>query len=48
MGGTTFLNLPVWIPELIMPVAFGLMTLRFVMEMIECGIRSAECGKRSE
>jgi TRAP-type C4-dicarboxylate transport system permease small subunit len=34
MGGTTFLNLPVWIPELIMPVAFGLMTLRFVMEML--------------
>jgi C4-dicarboxylate transporter, DctQ subunit len=35
MGGTTFLNLPVWIPELIMPVAFGLMTLRFVMEMLQ-------------
>ena len=34
MGSTTFLNLPVWIPELIMPVAFGLMTLRFLMEMI--------------
>jgi TRAP-type C4-dicarboxylate transport system permease small subunit len=34
MGTTTFLNLPVWIPEFIMPVAFGLMTLRFLMEMI--------------
>ena len=34
MGSTTFLNLPVWIPELIMPTAFGLMTLRFFMQMI--------------
>ena len=34
MGTTTFLNLPVWIPELIMPIAFGLITLRFLMEMI--------------
>ena len=34
MGSTAFLYLPVWIPELIMPTAFGLMTLRFLMEMI--------------
>ena len=34
MGSTTFLNLPVWIPEIIMPIAFGLITLRFLMEMI--------------
>jgi TRAP-type C4-dicarboxylate transport system permease small subunit len=33
MGSTTFLDLPVWAPELIMPVTFGLMTLRFVMGM---------------
>jgi len=33
MGSSTFLNLPVWVPELIMPVTFGLMTLRFVMGM---------------
>ena len=33
MGGTAFFMLPVWVPELIMPVAFGLMTLRFVMGM---------------
>ena len=45
MGGTAFLKLPVWVPELIMPVTFGLMTLRFVMGMIECGIRIAEGGK---
>ena len=34
MGSTTFLNLPVWIPVIIMPIAFGLITLRFLMEMI--------------
>ena len=48
MGSTTFLNLPVWVPEIIMPVTFGLMALRFLMGMIECGIRIAEWGKRSE
>jgi TRAP-type C4-dicarboxylate transport system permease small subunit len=48
MGSTTFLNLPVWVPELIMPAAFGLMTLRFLMGAIECGIRIAECGKKKE
>jgi TRAP-type C4-dicarboxylate transport system permease small subunit len=34
MGSTAFLNLPVWVPELIMPIAFGLMTLRFLMGML--------------
>ena len=29
MGGTTFLNIPVWIPQTIIPVTFALMTLRF-------------------
>ena len=33
MGSTAFLNLPAWVPELIMPIAFGLMTLRFLMGM---------------
>ena len=33
MGSSTFLNLPVWVPELIMPATFGLMTLRFLMGM---------------
>jgi TRAP-type C4-dicarboxylate transport system permease small subunit len=35
MGSTTFLNLPVWVPELIMPVTFGLMALRFLMGMVD-------------
>ena len=39
MGSTAFLNLPAWVPELIMPIAFGLMTLRFLMAAI------AEIGK---
>jgi TRAP-type C4-dicarboxylate transport system permease small subunit len=48
MGSTAFLNLPVWVPELIMPITFGLMTLRFLMGTIECGMRIVECGKKNE
>ena len=29
MGTTVFFELPVWIPELIIPITFGLMTIRF-------------------
>jgi hypothetical protein len=36
------------VPELIMPIAFGLMTLRFLMGMIECGIRIVESGKKKK
>ena len=43
MGQKTFLDIPVWIPEMILPVTFGLMSLRF-------GLRSfknlSEMGKR--
>ncbi|UCD78359.1 MAG: TRAP transporter small permease [Desulfobacterales bacterium] len=35
MGGTTFIELPVWIPELIIPVTFGLMTLRYALRLLE-------------
>ncbi len=35
MGGAAFLNLPVWVPELIMPIVFGLMTLRFLAGVLE-------------
>ncbi|MBT8369817.1 MAG: TRAP transporter small permease [Deltaproteobacteria bacterium] len=34
MGGTAFFNLPVWVPELIIPIAFGLMTLRYTLRLI--------------
>jgi C4-dicarboxylate transporter DctQ subunit len=29
MGGTTFLEIPVWIPEVIIPITFALMALRY-------------------
>ncbi|MDX1708232.1 MAG: TRAP transporter small permease [Desulfobacterales bacterium] len=29
MGSTTFLQIPLWIPQIIIPVTFALMTLRF-------------------
>ena len=46
MGGTAFFKLPVWVPELIMPVTFGLMTLRFVMGMFgEIGKLFHEWGR---
>jgi TRAP-type C4-dicarboxylate transport system permease small subunit len=34
MGGTAFFKLPAWVPELIIPVAFGLMTLRYTLRLI--------------
>jgi TRAP-type C4-dicarboxylate transport system permease small subunit len=44
MGNRTFLNIPAWIPEMILPITFGLMTFRF-------GLRSfkniVEMGKRN-
>ena len=35
MGSTAFFELPVWIPELIIPVAFGLMTLRYALCLLK-------------
>ena len=34
MGGTAFFNLPAWVPELIIPISFGLMTLRYTLRLI--------------
>ncbi len=34
MGGTVFSSLPVWVPELIIPVSFGLMTMRYALRLI--------------
>jgi TRAP-type C4-dicarboxylate transport system permease small subunit len=31
MGSTAFFELPVWMPELIIPVTFGIMTLRYAL-----------------
>jgi TRAP-type C4-dicarboxylate transport system permease small subunit len=35
MGNKTFLNLPIWIPELILPLTFGLMTFRFGLRSLK-------------
>jgi len=29
MGNMTFLNIPAWVPEMVLPITFGLMTFRF-------------------
>jgi TRAP-type C4-dicarboxylate transport system permease small subunit len=34
MGDRAFFNLPAWVPELIIPITFGLMTLRYTMRLI--------------
>jgi TRAP-type C4-dicarboxylate transport system permease small subunit len=33
MGNSVFLGLPAWVPELIIPIAFGVMTLRFLLRL---------------
>ncbi len=39
MGSTAFFKLPVWIPEIIIPVTFGLMTLRFAIRFLREFVR---------
>lgn len=31
MGGVAFLQIPIWIPQMIIPITFALMTLRFLI-----------------
>src|SRR4030042_258791 len=35
MGGATFFNLPVWIPQIILPVIFAVMTFRFGLRLLK-------------
>ena len=35
MGNRTLLNIPVWIPEMILPITFSLMTFRFGLRAIK-------------
>jgi TRAP-type C4-dicarboxylate transport system permease small subunit len=35
LGSRTFLDLPTWVPELIIPATFALMTLRFTLRSIQ-------------
>ena len=34
MGGTTFFKIPVWVPELIIPITFGLMSIRYLVKTL--------------
>jgi TRAP-type C4-dicarboxylate transport system permease small subunit len=34
MGDTVFFNLPVWIPQIVIPVTFGVMTLRYAVRSV--------------
>jgi TRAP-type C4-dicarboxylate transport system permease small subunit len=33
MGGVAFFQLPIWLPELIIPITFALMTLRYALRL---------------
>jgi C4-dicarboxylate transporter DctQ subunit len=35
MGNVTFLRIPAWIPEIILPIVFGLMVLRFGLQSLK-------------
>ena len=34
MGGVSLLNIPIWVPQTIIPITFALMTLRFLINLI--------------
>ncbi len=42
MGHSTFLGIPTWIPELILPMTFGLMTFRFGLRFLKSLFETAE------
>jgi TRAP-type C4-dicarboxylate transport system permease small subunit len=44
MGNRTFLNIPAWIPEMILPVTFILMTFRFGLRSFEALSGMAKTG----
>jgi TRAP-type C4-dicarboxylate transport system permease small subunit len=31
MGSITFVGIPAWVPQLILPITFGIMSLRFCL-----------------
>ena len=35
MGSTAFFNLPAWVPELVIPASFGMMTLRYSLRLLK-------------
>ena len=48
MGGTAFFKLPVWVPELIIPVTFGLMTLRYTLRLLHEFTKTTARADRTE
>jgi TRAP-type C4-dicarboxylate transport system permease small subunit len=48
MGGTPFLEIPVWIPQIIIPVTFALMTLRFSLRFFAGLARIFKSGNQIE
>lgn len=48
MGGTTFFGLPAWLPQLIIPITFGLMTFRFALRCSKACMRNLDTDPDSE
>jgi len=48
MGNVTFLRIPAWIPEIILPVVFGLMALRFGLRSLKNLSTMMKMGKISD
>jgi TRAP-type C4-dicarboxylate transport system permease small subunit len=48
MGNITFLDIPAWIPELILPLTFGLMTFRFGLRSIRTLSEIGKIGPRHD
>jgi C4-dicarboxylate transporter DctQ subunit len=48
MGGTTFLEIPVWIPEVIIPITFALMALRFGFRTLAAIVMIFNAGPDSQ
>jgi TRAP-type C4-dicarboxylate transport system permease small subunit len=48
MGGTTFFGLPVWLPQLIIPITFGLMAFRFALRCFKACMRNLDSDLDSE
>ncbi len=48
MGGTAFYKIPVWIPELIIPITFGLMTLRYTLCLVTDFVTSTARANKTE
>lgn len=48
MGGVAFFKLPIWLPELIIPITFGLMTLRYAMRLLNTILTVITRTRRAE